>query len=78
MLPFELVRLQIGEFIKTVLDPYHKHLQSFWLENDIDQVEQDHIDRLKAYNAELTLKVMIDKHNYKSVSFQVALADVDG
>ncbi|OWZ17346.1 hypothetical protein PHMEG_0008728 [Phytophthora megakarya] len=62
VLPSQLVRLRHGVFLQDVLDPYREHISKHWKIDNIDGIEADHRDLLKAYNAEETQREIIDKY----------------
>ncbi len=62
MLPYVLVKLHHGAFVRKMLDPYREHLAKFWLPQNIDQIEANHCTLLKAYNTDNVLRATIDNH----------------
>ncbi|ETM52682.1 hypothetical protein PPTG_19646 [Phytophthora nicotianae INRA-310] len=62
VLPSQLVRLRHGVFLRDVLDPYREHISKHWKIDNVDGIEANHRDLLKAYNADETLREIIDKH----------------
>jgi hypothetical protein len=77
VLPRELVLLRTGAFIETVLNKYREHVSSFWSEEDVEQIELDHMALVKSYKSNLIVKAAIDKCDNKT-SFNDAWAAVGG
>ena len=76
VLPYELVKLRTGMFIREVLDPYRVRMQDVWSPADIMLIEEDHKELVSRYNREDAFKVRLDKHTHKT-GFNQAWSDID-
>ncbi len=77
VMPSELVLMRSNRFNKLVLDPYRLHIAKFWTVEQIDQIELDHKDLLKAFIEESATKALIEKHDVKTM-FNDAWNDLPG
>jgi hypothetical protein len=76
-MPSEFVMMRSNRFNKLVLDPYRPHVSKFWTVEQIDQIERDHKDLLKAFIEESATKALIEKHDVKTI-FNNAWIDLPG
>jgi hypothetical protein len=67
VMPSEFVMMRSNRFNKLVLDPYRPHVSKFWTVEQIDQIERDHKDLLKAFIEESATKALIEKHDVKTI-----------
>ena len=67
VMPSELVSMRSNRFNKLVLDSYCLHIVKFWTVEQIDQIERDHKDLLKAFIEESATKALIEKHDVKTM-----------
>jgi hypothetical protein len=49
-----------------VLDPFWKHVSKIWFDENIEQIEAEHRELLKLYNADTIVRNMINNHNNKT------------
>jgi hypothetical protein len=77
VMPSEFVMMRSNRFNKLVLDPYRPHVSKFWTVEQIDQIERDHKDLLKAFIEESATKALIEKHDVKTI-FNNAWIDLPG
>jgi hypothetical protein len=66
VLPAQLVKLRHGVFLNAALDPYREHVSKFWSDESTDQVEAEHRELLKLYDADMIIRSTIDSHSIKT------------
>ncbi|BBN02960.1 hypothetical protein Mp_2g19640 [Marchantia polymorpha subsp. ruderalis] len=65
VMPAQLFRLRPRDFNRGVLDLFRIRLAKFWTAAQIEEVEADHRDLIKAYENEETVRRTIDRHDLK-------------
>lgn len=75
--PAELVSMRTGDFIRNVIDKFRTHLKMSWSDKDIEKIEHDHINLLKAYRDDPAISAVINRHDHKT-SFNTGWNDLVG
>ncbi|CAK9863763.1 unnamed protein product [Sphagnum jensenii] len=71
VVPHELVKVALRHFISDVLNIYRPHLDHFWSEEDIDEIEVEQRDLIKRYNNDQHIEQIINSYKH-TVSFNEA------
>ena len=66
VLPGQLVKLHHRAFLSDVLDPRRQHASSSWSEESVEQIEADHRELLRLYQADPVLRATIDRHDHQT------------
>lgn len=66
-MPAQLIRLRPRDFNWGVLDFFRIRLAKLWTAAQIEEVEADHRDLIKAYENEETVRRTIDRHDLKTM-----------
>jgi hypothetical protein len=53
-------------FLNAVLDPYREHVSKVWSDESTDQVEAEHRELLKLYDADMVIRSTINCHTSKT------------
>ncbi|PTQ32361.1 hypothetical protein MARPO_0099s0002, partial [Marchantia polymorpha] len=67
VMPAQLIRLRPRDFNRGVLDFFRIRLAKLWTAAQIEEVEADHRDLIKAYENEETVRRTIDRHDLKTM-----------
>jgi hypothetical protein len=74
--PHELVKVVLRHFILDVLNIYRPHLDRFWSEEEIDEIEVEQRDPIKRYNNDQHIEHIIDSYKH-TVSFNEVWDKID-
>ena len=64
VMPLPLASIRTSVFIETVLDTYRSRLLQFWTVDEVEMIEQDHMELVGAYKNEPGFKERIEKHDH--------------
>ncbi|CAK9259234.1 unnamed protein product [Sphagnum jensenii] len=76
VVPHELVKVVLRHFILDVLNIYRPHLDRFWSEEEIDEIEVEQRDPIKRYNNDQHIEHIIDSYKH-TVSFNEVWDKID-